>query len=419
MAIKRAVRVSQQRGFWTFLRGGRMSERADPSGAAIRDARIDVIRGLALLIIFVNHMPGNIVSSLMPHNFGFSDAADVFVLLAGVSATLAYGRLIETRGLSVGLLKLGGRLWTLYIAHLAVFILVCGLVAAAVTRTQNPLYVEAINIQPFFNDTFDALIDALMLTYQPNFLDILPLYIVLLTAFPAIYLAARRSPLLTVAASLALWQAALAFGWNFPNARNSGWFFNPFAWQVIFTLGIVIGRAARQRITLPAVRLLDVAAMAFLLFSLVVKTASGNPFGLPMLNEWLEALQLGSDKTNLAWVRLLHVGSLAWLAMRFLPAGGAMASNALGRVLARTGQHSLEVFCAGIILSIAGQIVLAETAFDLTVQLLVCAIGIMLLAGLGNFLSWYQTLTQKGAAKPQALRAGAPVSLPAAAAPPR
>ena len=262
-----------------------MSERADPSGATVRDARIDVIRGLALLIIFVNHMPGNIVSSLMPHNFGFSDAADVFVLLAGVSATLAYGRLIEMRGLSVGLLKLGGRLWTLYIAHLAVFILVCGLVAAAVTRTQNPLYVEAINIQPFFNDTFDALIDALMLTYQPNFLDILPLYIVLLAAFPAIYLAARRSPLLTVAASLALWQAALAFGWNFPNARNSGWFFNPFAWQVIFTLGIVIGRAAQQRINLPAVRLLDVAAMAFLLFSLVMKTSSGNPFGLPMLNE--------------------------------------------------------------------------------------------------------------------------------------
>lgn len=411
--------MSQRREFWTFLRGGRTLERAGLSGADLRDARIDVIRGLALLIIFVNHMPGNIVSSMMPHNFGFSDAADVFVLLAGVSATLAYGRLIESRGLSVGLLKLGGRLWTLYIAHLAVFILVCGIVAAAVTRTQNPLYVEAINIQPFFSDTFEALLDALMLTYQPNFLDILPLYIVLLAAFPAIYLAARRSPILTVAASLALWQAAVAFGWNFPNARNSGWFFNPFAWQVIFTLGIVIGRAAQQRITLPAIRLMDVAAIAFLLFSLIVKTASGNPFGLPVLNEWLEALQLGSDKTNLAWVRVLHVGSLAWLAIRFLPAGGALVSNALGRILARTGQHSLEVFCAGIILSIAGQIVLAETAFDLTVQLLVCTIGIMLLTGLGNFLSWYQTLTQKGVPKPPAQLAGAPVSLPAAAAPRR
>ena len=402
-----------------FLKGGRGPAQVSFSDAPVRDARIDVIRGLALLIIFVNHMPGNIVSSVMPHNFGFSDAADIFVLLAGVSATFAYGRLIENRGLSVGLLKLGGRLWTLYIAHLAVFILVCGIVAAAVTRTQNPLYVEAINIQPFFNDTFEALIDALLLTYQPNFLDILPLYIVLLAAFPAIYFAARRSPLLTLAASLTLWQVALALSWNFPNARNSGWFFNPFAWQVTFTLGVVIGRAAQQRISLPPLRIVDLAAIGFLMFSIVVKTATGNPFGLPVMTEWLEALQLGSDKTNLAWVRLFHIGALAWLAMRFLPAGAAMASNALGRILARTGQNSLEVFCASIVLAIAGQIILAEAAFDLGVQLLVCSIGVMLLVGLGNFLSWYKTLTQKGSARPQGHAAGVRVALPAASVPER
>ena len=411
--------MAQLSGFWMFLKGGRGPAQVSFSDAPVRDARIDVIRGLALLIIFVNHMPGNIVSSVMPHNFGFSDAADIFVLLAGVSATFAYGRLIENRGLSVGLLKLGGRLWTLYIAHLAVFILVCGIVAAAVTRTQNPLYVEAINIQPFFNDTFEALIDALLLTYQPNFLDILPLYIVLLAAFPAIYFAARRSPLLTLAASLTLWQVALALSWNFPNARNSGWFFNPFAWQVTFTLGVVIGRAAQQRISLPPLRIVDLAAIGFLMFSIVVKTATGNPFGLPVMTEWLEALQLGSDKTNLAWVRLFHIGALAWLAMRFLPAGAAMASNALGRILARTGQNSLEVFCASIVLAIAGQIILAEAAFDLGVQLLVCSIGVMLLVGLGNFLSWYKTLTQKGSARPQGHAAGVRVALPAASVPER
>ena len=124
-----------------------------PGGTAAsagRDARIDVIRGLALLIIFINHMPGNVIAAWMPHNFGFSDGADAFVLLAGVSATLAYGNLIERQGLTVGALKIGARLWTLYIAHLALFIVVCGVVAAAVTRTQNPLYIEAINIQPFF-----------------------------------------------------------------------------------------------------------------------------------------------------------------------------------------------------------------------------------------------------------------------------
>ena len=104
-----------------------------------RAARIDGIRGLCLLIIFINHMPGNVLAAYTPHNFGFSDAADIFVLLAGVSATLAYGGLIEQRGLPIGMLKLGARLWTLYIAHIAVFIIVCGVIAAAVTHTQNPL----------------------------------------------------------------------------------------------------------------------------------------------------------------------------------------------------------------------------------------------------------------------------------------
>lgn len=111
----------------------------------------------------------------------------------------------------MGALKLSARLWTLYIAHIAVFIIVCGVVAAAVTRTQNPLYLEAINIQPFFNDTFDAVVNALTLRYQPNYLDILPLYIVLLGLFPLVYFAVRISPLEALGLSLVIWQVAICW----------------------------------------------------------------------------------------------------------------------------------------------------------------------------------------------------------------
>jgi hypothetical protein len=361
--------------------------------AGQRDARIDVIRGLALLVIFINHMPGNVVAGFMPHNFGFSDAADAFVLLSGVSATLAYGNLIEQRGVAIGTLKLWARLRTLYIAHIAVFIIVCGVVAAAVTRTQNPLYLEAINIQPFFNDTFAAVINVLTLRYQPYYLDILPLYIVLLAVFPVLYFGVRISPAATLAVSLVIWQVALLLGLNLPNAGSSGWFFNPFAWQVIFTLGVIIGRAVQLGVVAPRLRWLDCAAGAFLIVALLVKLSSGNPFGIAALNDWVDSVQLGSDKTHLAWSRLLHGASLAWLAIRWLPAGSAMLSHAAGRGLAATGRHSLDVFCAGIVLSIIGQIVLAETAFALGAQLLVCLSGVTLLAGLGIFLSWYQSFT--------------------------
>jgi hypothetical protein len=403
--------MSSHSSFRRFLLLGRPAVDAVLSAPG-RDARIDVIRGLALLIIFINHMPGNVVSVYTPHNFGFSDAADIFVLLAGVSATLAYGGLIEQRGFPVAALKLGARLWTLYIAHLAVFIIVCGVVATAVTRTQNPLYIEAINIQPFFRDTVEALIGALTLTYQPSYLDILPLYIVLLALFPAIYYAARLSPLLTLGFSLAIWQAAIAFDLNLPNGSAGVWFFNPFAWQVVFTLGVIIGRAAQLGIRAPRLVWLDVAALAFIVFAWVVKTSSGNPTGIAALNDWFDSVQLGSDKTNLAWTRILHIGALAWLAIRWLPAGGAMAKVAPGRILGHAGQNSLHVFCAGIVLSIIGQILLAETSFDLGVQLLICAGGATILTGLGIFLSWYRSITKRGASAESAPARGAPSPRP-------
>ena len=392
--------MSSITSFRRFLLFGR------PAGGTLRlekgrDARVDVLRGLALMIIFINHMPGNVVSAYMPHSFGFSDAADIFVLLAGVSAALAYGGLVEQGRLAVAALKLGGRLWTLYIAHIAVFIIVCGVVATAVTQTQNPLYIEAVNIQPFFRDTVEALIGALTLTYQPSYLNILPLYIVLLTLFPAIYGAVRISPLLTLIASLTIWQVALAFELSLPNGSEGGWFFNPLAWQVLFTLGVVIGRGALLGVGLPRLRWLDAAALAFLVFAAVAKTASGNPTGIAVLNDWFDSVQLGSDKTNLAWTRLMHIGALAWLAIRWLPAGASMGKPLLGRALACAGQNSLHVFCVGIVLSIIGQIVLAETSFALGVQLLICAGGVTLLTGLGIFLSWYRIVTSRGAsAKP-------------------
>ncbi len=369
--------------------------------------RIDLVRGLALLVIFINHMPGNLAARWMPHNFGFSDAADAFVLLAGLSATLAYGAMLDRKGLAVGSLKIGARIWTLYIAHIAVFVIVCGVVAAAVTRTQNPLYIEAINIQPFFSNTSSALVDALLLGYQPYYLDVLPLYIVLLALFPLIYRAVQFSPVLALAGSAALWQGALALGLNLPNTGSGGWFFNPFAWQLVFTLGVVMGRAMQLGIAAPRSWLLDVAAAAILLSALVIKLWPGNPLGIAALNDWVEHLQWGSDKTNLAWTRLLHLVSLCWLVIRFVPAQAPALKSAPARRLAMVGRHSLPVFCTGIVLSIIGQIILAETAFDPGVQLLVCLIGVMLLAGLGNFLTWCQTVTAKPSDGAQASLAAA------------
>ena len=56
-----------------------------------RDTRIDVLRALALLTIYIDHVPGTLFEHLTYKNFGFSDAAEAFVLISGISVALAYG----------------------------------------------------------------------------------------------------------------------------------------------------------------------------------------------------------------------------------------------------------------------------------------------------------------------------------------
>jgi hypothetical protein len=71
---------------------------ASPSRRPHRDPRVDLLRGVALLTIFVDHVPGNLLGYLTFRNFGFSDAAELFVVLAGFSSMMAYGGAFERDG---------------------------------------------------------------------------------------------------------------------------------------------------------------------------------------------------------------------------------------------------------------------------------------------------------------------------------
>ncbi|MBB3104884.1 OpgC family protein [Azomonas macrocytogenes] len=361
----------------------------DVVGKPSRDLRIDVVRGLMLVFIFINHMPGNFIARYTLSNFSFSDAAEIFVLLAGLSATLAYGKIIDQQGLAVGMLRLGARLWTLYVAHLIVFLIVCGVVFMAVTRTQNPLYIALINIQPFLSDPLNALVDVLTLVYQPSYLNILPLYIVLLAAFPCIYLLVRRSPALALVVSVMVWQGATFFNINLPE-RFGGWFFNPLGWQLVFTLGVVMGQFMRHGISLGNPRAVTTIALAVLIILCLVKIYPPGFLGLPWLEAWIDEVHIGNNKMNLAPVRVAHLLAIIWVFCAFVSARTPLLTTIAGRILAMMGRHSLAVFCTGSVLSILGEVIMTETSYVITIQLLVCATGITLLAGLGAFLSWYQ-----------------------------
>ena len=133
----------------------------------------------------------------------------------------------------------GERCWQLYVAHLILFLFYTAQIAWLAERFSNSMYIEELNITRFLEAPHVALLEALTLRFRPANLDILPLYIVLLFVFPFVQRAFRRDAGATMLASFALYLAARFLGWNLPTSVDGiGWYFNPFAWQLLFFIGV-------------------------------------------------------------------------------------------------------------------------------------------------------------------------------------
>ena len=371
-----------------------MAHASSTSAVAIapsaRDHRVDFFRGLALLFIFIDHVKENTLQYITMQNFGFADAAEVFVALAGYASFLAYTRVFERQGWWAGLLKVANRISKLYLAH-TLFLVVCVAVLIAATLVfDNPIYETVLNLEPFFEEPVRALRKALLLEHQPAMLDILPLYIVLLMWFPVLLVLMRVHVLVALAVSVSLWLGANLRGWNLPTyPENEGWFFNPFAWQLLFSLGVFAAFYASKR-ALPRPSLwLVLPAVGFAVFALLV-TAPWT--ALPQLDEMTliptEQLVGEQGKQFLSLWRVAHLIVLAYLVSSLIPASAGWLASPLARRIVDCGRHSLPVFCLGTALSMAGNLAMAKYGEGWTVQIGVNLVGIVLLLLTGWTLAW-------------------------------
>lgn len=213
---------------------------AAATGVRTRDVRLDLFRGLALICIFIDHIPGNVLGAVTVRTLGFSDAAEMFVLIAGYTAVLAYSRTLDHAGMWSGVKRIGRRMRDLYAAHL-LLTLVCAIGLAVVARWyENPLYYEHVNLTPFAYDPLGAIWRTLLLYYQLGYLNILPLYIVLLAWFPLLWWLMQRHLGLALGVSFAIWLLPNVSFLNLPSwPEIYGWYFNPFAWQLVFSVGAI------------------------------------------------------------------------------------------------------------------------------------------------------------------------------------
>lgn len=363
----------------------------------VRDLRLDFFRGLALLCIFIDHIPGNRIADYTIRVIGLSDASELFIFISGYAAGLVYMSAVAREGLLFSGLRVWRRVWQLYVAHLFLFIIFTAEVAWTSMKFDNPMYVEEMNIARFLNEPHIAILEALLLKFKPVYMDILPLYIVLLAFFPFALWLIRRSRLLALGISVGLYAVVRYYHLNLPGyPEDAVWYFNPLAWQLLFVIGAILGASTRSfansgtQFPIPRNRWLLGAAIAYALFGFAMQFLWEHDLIGRVFPHGSEAFIFPTDKTNLSGWRLANLLALAYITTYFLRADSAMLRWRVFHPLIMCGQHSLHIFCLGVFLSFAGLIVLVELDDSLAYQLMVNGAGIAIMIAAAALLAWYR-----------------------------
>jgi len=359
-----------------------------------RDHRIDFFRGLALIFIFWDHVPDNPFAQLTLRNFGFSDAAEVFVFLAGYAAVLAYGRVAQRDGYIVACLRILRRTWVLYVAHIFLLTLLMGIVFVANNHVETRDMVREMGLEYFVGNPQQALADELLLRFKPNLTDPLPLYILLMGALPLILPIMLRSVALAIGLSVTLYMMVPLLGWNLRAYEGGGyWYFNPVAWQLIFVLGgaFAVHTQRETAATVPARLLwqqpLFLVAAAYLLVTGFITFLWTFPdVHDALLPAVLTDLIYPISKTDLSPLRLLHFIALVYIVAKLLPASVTWLDNWPVQQACRMGRYSLEIFCLGVLLAPLADMAnaLADDGWQMRVITALLGVGLMLL--LSNWL---------------------------------
>ncbi len=334
--------------------------------ARVRDPRLDFFRGIGMYIIFVAHMNWSPFFWWIPARFGFSDATEIFVFCSGMASAIAFAKVFDNHGMLMGVARVAHRTWQVYWSHILMFLTIAMMLAAI---DASPLggrdYTNILNLDVFFNDTSNVLPALFTLTYVPNYFDILPMYIGILIMLPIVMGLSKISPALAGVFVVGMWLSAQLFHINLPAEPWSErkWFFNPFAWQLVFFTGFAL---MRGWIPAPPVdRRLVILCIAYLVVSLPF--AYYHIYNAQPENETLQALagflkatreeyRPLISKTNVGLLRYLHFLALAYVAWVAVGEGGKrlLSSGLWGRLvkaIQKVGQQSLAVFLSSMVLA--------------------------------------------------------------------
>ncbi|HUN98844.1 MAG TPA: OpgC domain-containing protein [Bradyrhizobium sp.] len=367
-----------------------------------RDPRIDVCRGIALWWIFLDHIPHNIGSWLTLRNYGFCDAAEVFMFVSGVTCALAYGRARQREGWSGVIRRSLRRAWDIYAAFL-LLTLACAIIVYLAGRDH---LTDESNTRILLEHPGAALVHAAILQYRPVNTDILPMFVVYHVLFAPLLWLLLRAPNATLGASLLLYALVHIFGWTVPAWPNNVWFFNPLAWQLLIVLGawwVIEEKRLRPYVISRAALAL---AVLYLAFSLATVLSWRIRLLEPLIPQTLTNLLFPTDKSNLSPPRLLHILALTILAVRFAPHAWPGPMTLLMRGAMHCGKNSLPIYCLGVLLALASHVALLNISDGFAMQIALSLVGILIMIVAAMFLNSIKIQSERQPSDDEALAQG-------------
>jgi hypothetical protein len=378
--------------------------------AGQRELRLDLFRGLALWLIYIDHVSPDLLTWFTIRNYGFSDAAEIFIFISGFTAALVYGRATFETGFVTGTARIVRRVWQIYTAHLLLFLVLMAEIAFVTAYSGKQFYVHEMVVEDFFKEPGAVMIQALLLRFRPLNMDVLPLYVVLMCTLPVVLLLAKWKRDLPLVLSIALYILTNRYDLHFATYPDGFWSFNPFAWQLLFVFGAwcALG-GARSLQPIVASPIVFWLAVAYLCAAFSLTMTWYFPHLEAFVPGWLARWIYPINKTDFDILRFAHFLALAVVGLRFVPPGWAGLRSPWMRPLILCGQYSLQIFALGVALSFAGYALLMELDAGVALHFVVGTTGILMLYGVARMFTWYKGITAGGArARTPATAATAP-----------
>ena len=313
-----------------------------------RDLQLDSLRGIFLLVMAIDHFEGPL-RKMFYEKLGFFTAAEGFVFLSGFVAGMVYGKIGTKRDLFK---KSFARTLVIYRYQLITVILLFFLVLFI------PVYKEfwGSHVSEYLTSTLNGIISSVLLMYEPNPIDILPMYIFFILLMPFMILLLKSNRILM----FFLVTLALYFAGQFlrQNSFHLGGiiidfgFFNYLSWQILFFTGIFLGymKWERQEFIIPYNQPLLLGAFIICVLFFLWRGLFLFNIQSSFTNIGLDEYRILFNKQSLGILRIINFLSFCYLIAVFLNRHRNFLTNY--KPLIFLGQHSIQAFTYHIVIYI-------------------------------------------------------------------